>query len=49
MVDDPKQAKDYLGKILNNKSISVISIDCEAIVEMSRFGKLSLIQVNELI
>lgn len=44
VIDNILIAKTELYKILS-KGISIISIDCEAINEMSRFGKLSLVQI----
>lgn len=41
-----QQAKKVISEIMNNDGINILALDCEAIVEMSKFGELSLIQVN---
>jgi len=45
VIDNIYYAKSELYKILANNN-PVIAVDCEGINEMSRFGKLSLLQVS---
>lgn len=44
IIDEESKANEILNEILKNK-LSIIGIDTEAALEMSRFGILCLIQV----
>ena len=48
LITDTNEANKILEKILQNEH-AVIGLDTEAAVEMSRFGILCLLQVNNII
>ena len=46
ILEDSEQANLIINRILMQKEINpIIGLDCEAALEMSRFGKLCLLQV----
>jgi hypothetical protein len=48
LIESDLKANFILGQILEDKGC-IIGVDCEAALEMSRFGILCLIQVNSLL
>jgi len=47
LIDKAEDLDNIVEKILKDEN-AVIGVDCEAAIEMSRFGKLCLIQVTKL-
>ncbi len=48
LIEHEHDLDNLLENILNDKNNPVIGVDCEAAIEMSRFGMLCLIQVTKI-